>query len=53
MKNYFSKLNNFNRYSKVITSSKQSGPAQSMLYALGLTKNDINSANYWARKILW
>jgi dihydroxy-acid dehydratase len=41
MKNYFSKLNNFNRYSKVITSSKQSGPAQSMLYALGLTKNDI------------
>lgn len=41
MKHYLGKLNKLNRYSQIITSNKQSGPAQSMLYALGLNKNDM------------
>ncbi len=40
IKNY--NLSNFNYYSKNITQSKKSGAAQSMLYALGLKKEDMN-----------
>ena len=31
-----------NKYSRIITQSKQNGSAQAMLYALGLTRDDLN-----------
>ena len=33
---------NLNKFSRVITQPKKNGAAQSMLYALGLTKEDMN-----------
>ena len=42
MKQFVRKMSYFNKYSKVITQSKESSPAQSMLYALGLDKIDLN-----------
>ena len=33
---------NLNKYSKIITQPKKNGAAQSMLYALGLTKSDMD-----------
>ncbi len=40
MKRFYSKL--LNKHSKIITNNIQSGPAQAMLYALNLTKKDMN-----------
>ena len=37
-------LSTLNKFSKLITQTKKSGPAQSMLYALGLTHNDLKKA---------
>ena len=31
-----------NKYSRIITQSKQNGSAQAMLYALGLNRDDLN-----------
>lgn len=37
-------MNKLNKFSKIITSGKKNGAAQSMLYALGLNSNDLKKA---------